>query len=135
MSFAKVIILGNLGNIPEGGIELHHTPDGTAYCSFSVAADFRQGRETKTAWFRCTVWGKTSETLVKYAEKGKQIYVEGFYGESEWTDRENRDRLTKEVNVKFWEFTGSGLTQLFRESEELESREMERERGGAAVKG
>lgn len=132
MSIALLIIVGNLGKIPEGGVELHHTPEGTAYCSFFVACDYRASRsEIKTAWWRCTIWGKSAETLVKYAETGKAIFIQGVYGESEWQTREGQDRLTKEVTVKHWEFTGAGLSQLFRDAEELEERAIAEERGGA----
>lgn len=126
MSFIKSTILGNVGNLDKA-VELHHTPTGTPYCSFYVAADSYKGGEAKTVWVRCTFWGKSAETAAKYAEKGKQIYVEGNFSESEWTDRDGQKRHTNEISVTHWEWTGEGLSALFRESEKLETRAMQQQ--------
>jgi single-strand DNA-binding protein len=76
--YQKVTIIGNLGRDPE----MRYTPSGTAVTDFSVATnrkwtnkDGTPGEET--AWFRCSAWGKTAETVNQYLTKGRQVFIEG----------------------------------------------------------
>ena len=82
MSFAKVTIVGNLGQDPE----IRYTPSGTMNVRFSMAADGRkrggEGEQENTTWFSVTAWDKQAERLVNliergYIAKGRQLYVDG----------------------------------------------------------
>ena len=78
MSYHTIIFVGNLSNDPE----MRYTPDGTAVCDFSVAANDsytnREGeRVDKTVWFRVTTWRKLAETCNAYLKKGRKVLVEG----------------------------------------------------------
>lgn len=108
MSFNKIIIVGNLGRDPE----LRYTPQGTAVCSFTLATNERRRDKSGefqdiTTWFRVTLWGNQAETASKYLAKGRPIYIEGRLRVEEWTDRDNNNRYTLEVNATDMQFIGS----------------------------
>lgn len=108
MSFNKIIIVGNLGKDPE----LRYTPQGTAVCSFTLATNERRRdksgeHQDVTTWFRVTLWGNQAETASKYLAKGRPVYIEGRLRVEEWTDRDNNNRYTLEVNATDMQFIGS----------------------------
>ena len=64
----KVILLGRIGKIDQHD----------KFTSFSVATTSRDLKgEEQTQWHQVVVFGKTAENLVKYADKGLKILVEG----------------------------------------------------------
>lgn len=97
--------------------ELKHTAQGTPYYVMDVGVNSTVGSNEKTMWYRVTVWGKSAETAAKYATKGKPILVMGRPSEHEWTDDSGHKRTVHEVSASNWEFTGDGLSALFREAE------------------
>lgn len=108
MSFNKIIIVGNLGRDPE----LRYTPQGTAVCSFTMATnEKRRDRSGElqdiTTWFRVTLWRQQAETAAKYLTKGSPVYIEGRLRVEEWTDRDNNNRYTLEVQATDLHFIGS----------------------------
>ena len=66
-------LLGHLG----ADAEFKETSGGYQITNFSVAASTREGKEDKTFWFRCTIWGKRGEKLAPFLKKGKLVYVSG----------------------------------------------------------
>lgn len=112
MSFNKIIIVGNLGKDPE----LRYTPQGTAVCSFTMATNERRrdkGGEHQdvTTWFRVTLWGNQAETASKYLTKSSPVYIEGRLRIEEWTDKENNNRFTLEVNATEMQFISGAKTK------------------------
>lgn len=87
-SYAKTVIMGNLGKDPES----RTTPSGTIIASFSVATSRRVKKgetwEEETQWYRCKAFGKTAENLVKFKKKGESVLVEGHM---EFGSYENKD--------------------------------------------
>ncbi|MCX7834133.1 MAG: single-stranded DNA-binding protein [Ignavibacteria bacterium] len=74
----KVILIGRLGQDPE----LKYTPDGTAFCKFSLATDIvykdKDGnRVTQTEWHSIVAWRKLAEICHTYLKKGSLVYCEG----------------------------------------------------------
>lgn len=109
MSFNKIIIIGNLGRDPE----LRYTPQGAAVCSFSVATNERRKDKSGemqdfTTWFKVTLWRERAETAAKYLTKGSPVYIEGRLRIEEWTDRDNNNRYTLDVQATDMQFIGSG---------------------------
>ncbi len=107
MSFNKIILVGNLGKDPE----LRYTPQGTAVCSFSMATNEKRRDKSGefqniATWFKVTLWGNQAETASKYLAKGRQVYIEGRLRIEEWTDRDNNNRQTLEVNATDMQFLG-----------------------------
>lgn len=49
---------------------------GSNYVRFSIAQNDKKNKEV-SYFFNCTAFGKTAETIVKWAKKGGRIYVEG----------------------------------------------------------
>lgn len=105
MSYAKVTLIGNLGNDPD----LRHTPEGVPVCSFSVATDDRpRGGTQTTTWWRVTAWGKAATTIAEHLRKGRPIYVEGRVHLSERISRDGRKEHTLEVHTTEFQFIGGG---------------------------
>jgi len=76
--FHTIILVGNIGQDPE----MRYTPTGQAVTTFSVAVNRNykdsKGEQVKeTIWFRVTAWGKLAETCSQFAQKGRQVLVEG----------------------------------------------------------
>ena len=57
-----------------------------------------------TLYMRVACFGKLSETVAEYLQKGAKIYVEGRVTENKWQDKDGNDRYTTEVvadNIQF----------------------------------
>lgn len=115
MSFAKVAIVGNLGNDPEP----RYLQSGTLVVSFSIAARGRrrgQDGEAPTTWFRVSAFGEQAERLANmvqrgYIAKGRLLYVEGQLEAREYTGNDGQRRTSLDVNLSDWQFIGSGRDQ------------------------
>ncbi|HEV7700658.1 MAG TPA: single-stranded DNA-binding protein [Pyrinomonadaceae bacterium] len=108
MSFNKIIVVGNLGRDPE----LRYTPQGVAVCSFSMATNEKRRDKSGemndvTTWFKITMWREKAETAAKYLTKGSTVYIEGRLRIEEWTDRDNNNRYTLDVQATDMQFIGS----------------------------
>jgi single-strand DNA-binding protein len=109
MSFNKIILVGNLGKDPE----LRYTPQGKAVCSFSMATNEKRrdkagDLQDVTTWFKVTLWGNQAETASKYLSKGRPVYIEGRLRLEEWTDRDNNNRFTLDVQATDMQFISAG---------------------------
>jgi len=97
-SVNKVILVGNLGQDPEG----RFTPQGTAVTNLSVATneswkDQSGNIQERTEWHRVVMYGKMAETANEYMKKGQMVYVEGRLQTNEWEDKEQIKRRTTEI--------------------------------------
>lgn len=109
MSFNKIILIGNLGRDPE----LRYTPQGIAVCSFSMATNEKRKDKSGelqdiTTWFKVTLWRQQAENAAKYLTKGSPVYIEGRLRIEEWTDRENNNRYTLDVQATDMQFISAG---------------------------
>jgi len=79
MSFAELMVMGNVGKTPE----VRYSPSGTQFCHFSVANNDttmkdKQGNKLKeTTWFNVTCTGSLGDIAVKYLQKGDSVLVRG----------------------------------------------------------
>ncbi len=94
----KVILVGNVGRDPE----LRYTASGTAVANFSLATSRRYkdrdgNRQEQTEWHRVVAWARTAEIVNQYANKGKQLFIEGRLQTRQWEDRDGNTRYTTEV--------------------------------------
>jgi single-strand DNA-binding protein len=108
MSFNKIIVVGNLGRDPE----LRYTPQGIAVCSFTMATNEKRRDKSgelqdTTTWFKVTLWRNQAENAAKYLTKGSTVYIEGRLRIEEWTDRDNNNRYTLDVQATDMQFIGS----------------------------
>ena len=96
----KMQIIGNLGRDPE----VKYTQSGKAICSLSVGAsesytDRDGNRQTKTEWFRVSVFDKQAENCGKFLKKGSLVYVEGKLTTREYTDKDGVKKYSTEVRA------------------------------------
>jgi single-strand DNA-binding protein len=107
--FQQITLVGNLGSDPE----MRYTPSGVPVANFTLAvhktwANAQGERQTKTTWFRVTVWRKQAEVVGQYLKKGRRVLVVGEVEEANvWTDREGHPRATLEVTAQFVKFMDS----------------------------
>ncbi len=111
MSFAKVTIVGRLGQDPES----RYLQTGTLVVSFSMAADGRRrsGSEPTTTWFRVSAFGDQAERIANmfqkgYITKGRQLYVEGQLEARPYTGNDGQQRTSLDVTLSDWQFIGTG---------------------------
>ena len=99
----KAIIVGRLGNDPDGG----QTKSGTPTCTLSVATSHKNNGEEITTWHRIKCFGKTAEACMQYLSKGRQVYVEGRMNNGKYTAKDGSERYFSEVVASHVEFLGS----------------------------
>lgn len=96
-NFNKVLLMGNLTR----DIELRHTSGNQAVANIGLAVNRRykagdgEMRE-ETTFVDCEAWGKTAETMAKYLQKGRPVFIEGRLKLDTWqdkTDGSNRSKL------------------------------------------
>ena len=97
-SVNKVILVGNLGQDPEG----RFTPQGTAVTNLSVATNESWKNQSgelqdRTEWHRVVMYGKMAETANEYMHKGQIVYIEGRLQTNEWEDQNQNKRKTTEI--------------------------------------
>jgi len=96
----KFIASGRIAN----DLELKYTPKGTPVMRFTLAVDRRYKDDSDqwqsvTSWIDCVVWSKYAEALSSQARKGTAIIVEGRVDTRNWTDQNNVNHKSTEVNV------------------------------------
>ena len=100
-SINKVILIGRLGADPE----IRFTSSGIAVCNVSLATNEsytnRDGEKVeKTEWHRLVFWRRLAEIAGEYLKKGSAVYIEGQMRYRTWTDNEDKERFTAEVEVR-----------------------------------
>jgi single-strand DNA-binding protein len=100
-SFAKVMIIGNLGRDPE----MRYTPAGRPVTEFTVAVNqSTKNQQTgewieATDWYRVTVWGDRAERTAEQLRKGNRVFVEGRFRTREYETREGQKRVSLEITA------------------------------------
>ena len=97
-SVNKVILVGNLGQDPEG----RFTPQGTAVTNLNVATneswkDQSGEVQDRAEWHRVVMYGKMAETANEYMHKGQLVYIERRLQTREWEDKNQIKRKTTEI--------------------------------------
>jgi single-strand DNA-binding protein len=95
----KVILVGNLGNDPEG----RTSQTGTQMATLSIATseswkDKQTGQQQeRTEWHRVVFFNRLAEIATQYLKKGSKVYVEGSLRTRKWQDQQGNDRYTTEI--------------------------------------
>ncbi len=97
-SVNKVILVGHIGNKPEG----RYTPSGTSTSSFSLATneswiDSENEKQERTEWHNIIAWNKLADFATEYLQKGQLIYIEGRLQTRTYKDKEEIQRRITEV--------------------------------------
>ena len=100
MSYQKIIIMGNIGQIHEP----RFTTTGDMVLGFSVA--YSEAKDKPTTWFNCTAFKKTGEFVQKHFAKGDNILVEGRIKCEKYTDKQGIEKESWKVDVDKVSFAG-----------------------------
>jgi len=68
-----ITIAGNIGR----DAVTRKTQNGDSVTGWTVAVEDRQGRDKRTIWFDCSLWGSRGEALAQYLTKGSKVAVAG----------------------------------------------------------
>ena len=79
--------------------ELRFNPANDPVCQFSAALTSGYGKNAKTSWLRCTVWGKKAETLAPMLRKGNLIAITGEITLNEYTGKDGIKKTSLECRV------------------------------------
>lgn len=93
----NVNLIGRLTN----DIELRHTNNGKAVCSFCVAV---KGVQDTSYFIDCTAWEARAENIAKYFHKGDKIGIAGMLTTRTWTDSDGKNRKATEVLINSFDF-------------------------------
>ena len=75
------------------------TPNGKELADFTVAVDREFGEKKTAVYYRCTVWGKASETIMRLCKKGDWIAVDGQINASAYIAKDGAPRATLNLTV------------------------------------
>ena len=97
-SVNKVILVGHIGNKPEG----RYTPSGISTASFSLATneswiDSENEKQERTEWHNIVAWNKLADFATEYLQKGQLIYIEGRMQTRTYKDKEDIQRRITEI--------------------------------------
>lgn len=96
----RCMFIGNVGKEPQ----IRVTSKGGNVASFSIAVSKRyrdnNGEQKEvTNWVNCTAFGKLSEVVKNLVTRGTQVYVEGEYNVSSYTDDSGNKKSVTCINV------------------------------------
>ena len=105
-SVNKVILVGHIGNKPEG----RYTSSGTSTASFSIATneswiDSEKEKQERTEWHNIVAWNKLADFATEYLQKGQLVYVEGRLQTRTYKDKE-------EIQHRITEIISNAITPL-----------------------
>jgi single-strand DNA-binding protein len=87
MDFAHITVMGNLGRDPE----VKASAAGSKYARLSVAVNKQvkteEGFKPETVWYEVVCFGKTAESVEKFAQKGSKVLVTGKPEPQTYTDK------------------------------------------------
>ena len=97
-SVNKVILVGHLGNKPEG----RYTPSVVSTASFSIATNeawinSESKKQERTEWHNIIAWNKLADFATEYLQKGQLVYIEGRIQTRSYKDKENIQRKITEI--------------------------------------
>ncbi len=96
----KVQLIGHVGNTPE----IKTLDNGNKFAKFSLATneyykDSKGEKQTKTEWHNLVAWGKITDVIEKFVEKGKEIAVDGKLSTRNYDDKDGNKRYFTEVII------------------------------------
>jgi single-strand DNA-binding protein len=103
----EVLLLGDMC----GDLDLRRTRDGTACSNFRLAVPesykTEDGEKETTTFVTVDVWGKTAETVAKFAGRGSPVLVSGSLRYDSWKDtRTGEKRGCLKIRAKFVKILG-----------------------------
>lgn len=93
------------GNIGQDATQ-KFTQNGDSIVTFSIAVKSGFGDKAKTAWVRCSMFGKRGASVLPYLVKGQLVGVSGEFSMNEWTNKEGQKVSTPEIRVNELDLLG-----------------------------
>ena len=87
-------------------VELKQTPNGVSVCSFTLAVDRPNVKDT-TDFINFVAWRSTAEFITRYFKKGNKIGVSGVLTSRKFQDQNGKNHVAFEVLVDRAEFCES----------------------------
>lgn len=97
-----LIVSGRIGQDPEA----KQTPAGQVV-TFSLAETVFINGEKSTAWHDCQAWGKSGENILKYAQKGTGVTLQGSLKYDQYVTKEGHKVKRAKINVYAVEVTSN----------------------------
>ena len=97
-----ITIAGNIGK----DAQVYTTQGGEHLAGWSVAVEERNGKEKRTIWFDCSLWGKRGQSLAPYLTKGSRVAVSG-----DLSTREHNGKTYLTVRASEVTLLGGGETR------------------------
>ena len=112
----KIMLIGHLGD----DVKMHYFDGGGCIGRFQLATNevyinkTSGEKVTNTDWHNVVVRNKVAEIFDKHLSKGDKVYIEGKIKTRSWQDKDQKDRLTTEVNVDDFTFLSTKKSELAR---------------------
>ena len=90
-------------------IELKHTNNGKAVCSFCIAV---KGVQDTSYFIDCVAWEARAENIAKYFHKGDKIGVAGMLTTRSWQASDGSNRKATEVLINSFDFCADKKEQV-----------------------
>ena len=90
-----ITIAGNVGKSPE----MRQLQSGDSVLQFSVADNWQEKGEKKTAWYSCSIWGERAIKLQPHIRQGDKITICGQLRPREYDDKNGTPRMSFDVRV------------------------------------
>jgi single-strand DNA-binding protein len=108
-SLNKVMLIGNVGSDPE----IRMTPSGSKVAKLSLATNRsyqdRSGQQQeRTDWHRLTFFGRLSDIVEQWVNKGDRLFVEGRIEYSQTQDDQGGTRYWTDIVVNEMVMLGAG---------------------------
>lgn len=91
-------------------VELKQTQNGVSVCSFTLAVDRPNAKET-TDFINFVAWRQTAEFISRYFKKGNKIAISGVLTSRKFQDQNGKNHVAFEVIVDRAEFCESKQAQ------------------------
>jgi single-strand DNA-binding protein len=103
----KVMLIGRITADPE----ISYTQGSNARCKLRIAVNryYKNAdgdKQEEAMFFNVVSWGNLAETISKYMEKGREIFVEGRLRNYTITDEDGKDKYFTEVVAETVQFLG-----------------------------
>lgn len=100
MNYNKMLLAGNITR----ELEVTYTPAGHPVLDFSVASNRRWKdaageKQEEVTFFNVRFWGKAAEVIAQYCGKGSPIFIDGYFKEEKWTDKQTQQPRSKMILV------------------------------------
>ena len=103
-NFNQSVLMGHM----VADAELHYTDGGTAIANFTIAVNSKYGEREETLFMPCVAFGKITDIIVKYTNKGKNVMVTGRLVEERWETEEGNKRSRMKLYVDRLQLLGGG---------------------------